>query len=302
MILISILAILLVVTTISSQSHVKKASASSESCPAGQVKDWAGICFNKSEAKACPTCAPGSAAPAEKPTAAEKPETLARPTGITAEKWAKLSPGAQKGLVELQHGLANRELGEKVRAYTCKTVVEFVNSCIQYGKEMERWHEKYGENIKSPEAEKNRPSFQFVPDVPKKAVELEFKGGEKKIVQPGNFFATVLAHANANKEAEKPTAAEKPEASALVEANKEIEGTKLKQQQGFGNWLAHQLASHAKANKEAEKAKSTAEAEKPKCELNKKEKVKLQGNITILTKQQQQQNMCSGLAELHAGG
>jgi hypothetical protein len=39
----------------------------SDQCPAGKVKDWAGICFNKSEAKACPTCAPGSAAAAENP-------------------------------------------------------------------------------------------------------------------------------------------------------------------------------------------------------------------------------------------
>jgi hypothetical protein len=36
-------------------------------CPSGQIKDWAGICFKESEAKACPTCAPGSAAAAEKP-------------------------------------------------------------------------------------------------------------------------------------------------------------------------------------------------------------------------------------------
>src|SRR5215472_1988341 len=93
MTLIGILAILLMVGTISSQSYVKKASAlsfGSGPCPAGKVRDWTGICFNKSEAKACPTCAPGSAAPAEKPetssqveankeveksTTAEKPET-----------------------------------------------------------------------------------------------------------------------------------------------------------------------------------------------------------------------------------
>ena len=78
MILIGILAILLVVTAISSQSYVKKASAlfGSGPCPAGKVRNWAGICFNKSEAKACLTCAPGSAAP--KSTASEKPEALAR--------------------------------------------------------------------------------------------------------------------------------------------------------------------------------------------------------------------------------
>src|SRR5215472_9712341 len=85
MTLIGILAILLMVGTISSQSYVKKASAfftpmhGIGSCPEGKVRDWAGICFNKSEAKACLTCEPGSAAAAEKPTeAAEKPETSAQ--------------------------------------------------------------------------------------------------------------------------------------------------------------------------------------------------------------------------------
>jgi hypothetical protein len=56
----------LLLSVFSSVSYVKKASASGE-CPSGQIKDWAGICFNKSEAKACLTCAPGSAAAAEKP-------------------------------------------------------------------------------------------------------------------------------------------------------------------------------------------------------------------------------------------
>ena len=89
MILIGILAILLVVTTISSQSYVKKASASSESCPAGQLKDWLGICFNKSQAKACPTCAPGSAAAAEKHEASARVEAnkeVEKPTVAEAEK------------------------------------------------------------------------------------------------------------------------------------------------------------------------------------------------------------------------
>ena len=31
-------------------------------CPAGEVKDYTGICSKESEAKACPTCNPGSAA------------------------------------------------------------------------------------------------------------------------------------------------------------------------------------------------------------------------------------------------
>jgi hypothetical protein len=61
---ILLLAVLLL-SVFSSVSYVKKASAAE--CPSGQIKDWAGICFNKSEAKACPTCAPGSAAAAEKP-------------------------------------------------------------------------------------------------------------------------------------------------------------------------------------------------------------------------------------------
>ena len=81
MTVIGILAILLMVGTVSSQSYVKKASAlftpmhGIGSCPAGKVRDWAGICFNKSEAKACLTCEPGSAAAAEKPEAAPKVET-----------------------------------------------------------------------------------------------------------------------------------------------------------------------------------------------------------------------------------
>lgn len=137
MTLIGILAILLMVSTISSQSYVKKASAlftpmhGIGSCPAGKVRDWAGICFNKSEAKACLTCAPGScAAPAEnpktvqveankeveKPTAAgaEKPSTtLSRPQAISPEKWAKSSPELQKSLVELERGLNSKSLQDK---------------------------------------------------------------------------------------------------------------------------------------------------------------------------------------------
>ncbi|MGC2684155.1 MAG: hypothetical protein WA323_20020, partial [Candidatus Nitrosopolaris sp.] len=48
------------------QSQVNKMKSESP-CPAGEVKDWAGLCFKESEAKACPTCVPGSAAAAEKP-------------------------------------------------------------------------------------------------------------------------------------------------------------------------------------------------------------------------------------------
>jgi hypothetical protein len=114
MTLIGILAILLVVTAISSQSYVKKASAlftpmhGIGSCPAGKVRDWAGICFNKSEAKACITCAPGSAAPAEKPesTAAEKHE---------ANKEVEKSTGAEKPEASTQVE-ANKEVeGTKIK-------------------------------------------------------------------------------------------------------------------------------------------------------------------------------------------
>lgn len=64
-------------------------------CPFGQIKDWAGICFKDSEAKACPTRAPGSAAAAEKsstsPTKIQAikippPAESTSPTKIQAEK------------------------------------------------------------------------------------------------------------------------------------------------------------------------------------------------------------------------
>jgi hypothetical protein len=49
-------------------------------CPSGQIKDWAGICFKESEAKACPTCVPGSAAAAEKPSTSTQGESTAEKT------------------------------------------------------------------------------------------------------------------------------------------------------------------------------------------------------------------------------
>jgi hypothetical protein len=64
-------------------------------CPFGQIKDWAGICFKESEAKACPTCAPGSAAAAEKSSTSPPkieaikippPAESTSPTKIQAEK------------------------------------------------------------------------------------------------------------------------------------------------------------------------------------------------------------------------
>src|SRR5262249_54635872 len=69
------------------------------SCPEGKVRDWAGICFNKNEAKACLTCAPGSAAPAEEPKTAqveankeaEKPQASAQ-VRATTELTINVSP------------------------------------------------------------------------------------------------------------------------------------------------------------------------------------------------------------------
>jgi hypothetical protein len=73
---ILLLAVLLL-SVFTSVSYMKKASAAE--CPSGQIKDWAGICFNKSEAKACLTCAPGSAAAAEKPRTSPKVEPITIP-------------------------------------------------------------------------------------------------------------------------------------------------------------------------------------------------------------------------------
>jgi hypothetical protein len=61
-------------------TSAEKPAAETGTCSAGQIKDWAGICFKESEAKACPTCAPGSAA------AAEKSSTLPPPEKPAAEK------------------------------------------------------------------------------------------------------------------------------------------------------------------------------------------------------------------------
>jgi len=104
--------ILMMVATIPSQSYIKKASASSESCPAGQVKDWAGICFNKSEAKACPSCAPGSATAAEKPkSAAEKSEASAQ---VEANKEVEGTMIKQQHLGNSQIKVENKEIGADV--------------------------------------------------------------------------------------------------------------------------------------------------------------------------------------------
>jgi hypothetical protein len=102
----AILLFTLLLLSVFSVTYVKKASAAGE-CPSGQVKDWAGICFKESEAKACPTCAPGSAAAAEKSgtppekSAAEKPvKSTGKPhctlgtkaTRFPNGKWICLNP------------------------------------------------------------------------------------------------------------------------------------------------------------------------------------------------------------------
>jgi len=95
-------ALLLIVSPV---TYVKKARAIDD-CPSGQIKDWAGICFKESEAKACPTCAPGSAAAGEKSsTSAPKIEAIkipppaesTSPTKIQAEK-SSTSPPRTCGL------------------------------------------------------------------------------------------------------------------------------------------------------------------------------------------------------------
>jgi hypothetical protein len=178
--------ILTMVATIPSQIYVKKASAlftpmhGIGSCPAGKVRDWAGICFDKSVAKACITCAPGSAAPAEKPEAlprvetnkevekptvaeAEKPSTTpSPPKGINPEKWAKLSPSQQKGIAEMERALNSKSVRDQVMKENCArmSLESEYGDCIRYGLEMREWQEKYGENPKSPEAQKHQVWFR----------------------------------------------------------------------------------------------------------------------------------------------
>ena len=62
-----------------------------EPCPAGQVRDWAGFCWDKSVAKACITCAPGSAAPAEKPSPEVAKASTAKNISICREILTKSS-------------------------------------------------------------------------------------------------------------------------------------------------------------------------------------------------------------------
>lgn len=87
-----------------------------------------------------------------------------------------------------------------------------------------------------------------------------------KVEQTNNTLSSFDKELEKNTAAEgeksKSTAAEKSEASAQVNTNKEVEGTKVKKGDEFGNWLAHQLASHAKAKKELVKH-TAAEGEKP---------------------------------------
>ena len=97
-----------------------------EPCPAGKVRDWAGICFNKSEAKACLTCEPGSAAPAEKPasTAGEKPEASAQVEANKEVEGTKVKQGL--GHTEfgnwLAHQLASHVKAKKVEKPTAAEV------------------------------------------------------------------------------------------------------------------------------------------------------------------------------------
>lgn len=72
--------------------EIKKRAAETGKCSAGKVKDWAGVCFPESEAKACPTCAPGSAATSAKPMSENCLQTTTRSgeslciTAATAKK------------------------------------------------------------------------------------------------------------------------------------------------------------------------------------------------------------------------
>ncbi|MGC2574097.1 MAG: hypothetical protein WA364_21495 [Candidatus Nitrosopolaris sp.] len=71
-------------------------------CPSGQIKDWAGICFKESEAKACPTCAPGSAAAAEKPsTSTPKIEPIKIPPPAEKPRSSPEMPTAEKPVENL---------------------------------------------------------------------------------------------------------------------------------------------------------------------------------------------------------
>ncbi len=126
LIFISILGSLLVLVTTSSQSYVQKASASSGSCPAGQVKDWAGICFNKSEAKACITCTPGSAAAS----------TTEKPVSNTASEKPTESAGQKKCPEELSNlGLCSTdEKAKKISTEKARMIQNSVNDrCVAAG-------------------------------------------------------------------------------------------------------------------------------------------------------------------------
>jgi len=95
MTLIGILAII-VVLSIPSQSYSRMKQfvdrpINPVECPAGQVKDWAGICWDKSVAKACITCAPGSAAPAENPSPQAAKASTAKNISICREILTKSS-------------------------------------------------------------------------------------------------------------------------------------------------------------------------------------------------------------------
>ncbi|HEY6537347.1 MAG TPA: hypothetical protein VIY08_16360 [Candidatus Nitrosocosmicus sp.] len=187
MTLSGIIAILLVTTTISSQFYVQKTSAQFTpmhgmgSCSAGKVRDWAGICFNKNEARACLTCAPGSATPTEKPEASAQVETkkgVEKPTTTevekttttndntpkltTAEKQPKISSDQRSQLEQMERVLNSKSVTDKFIKENCMKLgpESEYGDCIRYGLAMQEWKVKYGENPTSPEAQKHHPWFK----------------------------------------------------------------------------------------------------------------------------------------------
>ena len=266
-------------TTISSQPYVRKTSAQFTpmhgigSCSAGKVRDWAGICFNKSEAKACLTCAPGSAAPPEKPEASGQVETK---KGVEKSNTTAKDIGSQ--LQDMKHFFQSKEFNDKTLKQNCAKMSPSneYGDCIRYGLAMREWKEKYGDNPTSPEALKHVPSMPLISSGSPPPLGYE-KPEEFKSQKEQKFNSLTDLHNHLvkqkqqqdaikwfDKEIEKPTATEgkKPKStttaktsdnSARVKTNKEVEDTKGKQGQDFGNLLAHPLASHAKANKEVKK-------------------------------------------------
>ena len=262
MTLIGILAILLMVGTISSQSYVKKASAfftpmhGVGSCPAGKVRDWAGICFNKSEAKACINCAPGSAAPAEKPTeAAEKPASTA---GEKPEASAQVESN-KEDLARMRDFFAhNKSLNDQVLKEGCARTVHThaYGDCIRYGLQVR----ELGRNPTFAE----KPWFKETGAPPPAGYE-----------RPCNFrpeFQSLCGRGHVSMDEVLAKARELEGKGKLVEMHKELEAkekraAELRAKHGVAaptnntlSWFDTEVEKAEKA--EAEKSKSTA-AEKP---------------------------------------